>query len=119
VKFVAKRVIIIFAITQMEFACAGRLPLQVQDEDFMVETIEYWSNAADDAFPARLTVASSGAARFTPAPGQRQVFSFNAHLGLPPGKYELWGALIVQLLNAQGKELVAGELVSQRMPITR
>jgi len=60
VKFVAKRVIIIFAITQMEFACAGRLPLQ--DEDFMVKTIEYWSNAADDAFPTRLSVARSGAA---------------------------------------------------------
>jgi len=60
VKFVARKVVIIFAIAQMEFACAGRPPLQ--DEDFMVETIEYWSNAADDAFPTRLTVARSGAA---------------------------------------------------------
>lgn len=59
------------------------------------------------------------APRITLAPGQSQVFSFSAHLPLPPGKYEMWAAFIVQLLSEQGNEFMLGELVSPRLAVKR
>lgn len=67
-----------------------------------------------------LTAApASTAPRITLAPGQRQIFSFDARLPLAPGKYEIWGAFIARLFNEQGNEVMLGELVSPRMPISR
>lgn len=52
-------------------------------------------------------------------PGKKRVFSFNVRLPLAAGKYDVWGALILQLLTEQGKELLTGELVSPKFPLAR
>lgn len=57
--------------------------------------------------------------RITLAPGQKQLFSFNARLPLSAGKYEIWGAMILQSLNEQGEALLVGELVSPKTPLAR
>lgn len=68
---------------------------------------------------ALASASASTVPRPTLEPGQKQLFSFNVRLPLPAGKYDIWGALILQLLTEQGKERLTGELVSPKFPLVR